>query len=269
MPQKLLSKKIAKLLIILTVCVLLIFFIPKRFFDPLRGVFLRVSYPFQKAFYLSSGKISDFADFLGSISNLKEENKMLIKENDSLSSEVASLRDDKNQNQILREQLGLIPKEKFNLEASFVIGQDSERYEGWILIDKGSSSGIKEGMPVIVSNSILVGKISEVYGSSSRVKLLTDSSSVINAIDTETNAKGIIRGEYGLGIILDLVSQNDIINSGDTVATSGLGGDFPRGLLIGKIQEIKSTEDKLFQQAVITMRSRYSKLDVVFVVKNQ
>jgi rod shape-determining protein MreC len=186
-----------------------------------------------------------------------------------LSSEAAALRDEKNQNQILREQLGLIPKDKFDLEASFVIGQDPERYEGWILIDKGSSSGIKVGMPVIVSNSILIGKISEVYIGTSRVKLLTDSSSVINAIDTETNAKGIIRGEYGLGIILDLVSQNDIINTGDTVVTSGLGGDFPRGLLIGKIQEIKLTQDKLFQQAIIATRARYSKLDVVFVIKNQ
>jgi rod shape-determining protein MreC len=86
-------------------------------------------------------------------------------------------------------------------------------------------------------------------------------------VDVETEAKGVIRGEYGLGLILDLVSQTDIINGGDTVATSGLSGDFPRGLLIGKIQETKSTPDKLFQQAVVLPRVKYSKLDMVFILK--
>lgn len=268
MSQKFFSQKRIKLFVTLAVCGLLLIFNPKGFFTPLRGIFLRGSYPFQKTFYLLSGEIKGGADFLSSISELKDENEKLIRENNQLSSEIATLKDEKIENATLREQLELIPKKKFNLEASFVIGQDPQRFESWIMIDKGSSAGLKEGMPVIVSDGILVGKISEVYGNTAKVNLLTGSGSAINAVDIETEAKGIIRGEYGLGTIFDLVAQTDIINNDDTIATSGLGGDFPKGLLIGKVQEIRATQDKLFQQAVVMPRVKYSRLDVVFVVKN-
>lgn len=267
MPQKLFSQKRIKLAVTLAVCGLLLIFNPKGFFNPIRGIFLRVAYPFQKTFYLLSGEIKGEVVFLGSISELKNENIALIRENNQLSSEIALLKDEKKENERLRAQLDLIPKEKFSLEASFVIGQDPQRSESWIMIDKGSSAGIEEEMPVIVSDGILVGKISEVYGNTAKVNLLTNSGSVINAVDMETEAKGIVRGEYGLGTIFDLVAQTDIINSGDTIVTSGLGGDFPRGLLIGKVQETRSTQDKLFQQAVVMPRVKYSKLDIVFVIK--
>jgi len=267
MPRKFISQKLFKLAAIIAVCLLLIFFNPRGILDPLRGVFFKISYPFQKTFYLLSGKINNTFDFLGSISELKKENDTLVRENDAMSAEIASLKDIKKQNEILREQLQLVPKEKFKLEASFVIGQDPQRFGNWLAIDKGLSSGIRVDMPVIVSEGILIGKISEVYADSSKVNLLTDSTSLINGLDVETEAKGIIRGEYGLGIILDMVPQKDIINVGDTIVTSGLGGDLPRGLLIGKVKEIRPSKDTLFQQAIIITKIKYQELDVVFVIK--
>jgi rod shape-determining protein MreC len=267
MPRKLISQKLIKLFAILAVCILLIFFNPGGIVNPLRGIFFKVSYPFQKTFYLLSLKIKNTFDFLGSISELKKENEKIIRENNLLSAEIATLRDAKKQNEILREQLNLIPKGKFNLEASFVIGQDPQRFGNWLTIDKGLSSGISVGMPVIVSEGILIGRVAESHADSAKISLLTDSSSLINGLDVETDAKGIIRGEYGLGIALDLVPQTDIINVGDTIVTSGLGGNLPRGLLIGKIQEIRLSQDKLFQQAVIMTKTKYQKIDVVFVIK--
>lgn len=269
MPKKLFSQKIIKLIIILAICVLLVFFNPKGFFDPLRGVFLRISYPFQKTFYLLSGDIKGAVNFLGSISELKRENENLIKENNFLSSEIALLKGEKAENETLRTQLDLAPRNKFNLEASFVIGQDPQRFGSWMIIDKGTSSGLAENMPVIVSEGILIGKTAEVYANTTKVNLLTESSSVINALDAETGARGVVRGEYGLGIILDMVAQTDVLNPGDTITTSGLGGDLPKGLLIGKVQEIRLSPDKLFQQAVIMPQVGYSKLDAVFVIKNK
>jgi rod shape-determining protein MreC len=87
--------------------------------------------------------------------------------------------------------------------------------------------------------------------------------------DLETGARGLIKGAYGLGMMMDMVAQSDALNAGDTVITSGLGGEVPRGLLVGKIQEIKISPDKLFQQAIVVPRIKYQKLDVVFVIKNQ
>lgn len=267
MSRKYLTSKIIKLVLVATVCLGLIFLNPRGFFSPVRGFFLRAAYPFQKIFYLTGHKISDTLDFLGSIADLKEENIKLIKENNYLAGQAASLQGEKKENETLREQMGLIPKDKFNLESSFVIGQDMHGLGSWLLIDKGKSSGVEKGMPVIVSEGILIGKVEEAFVASSRINLLTDSSSSINVVDLETNSKGIVRGEYGLGVLMDMVSQSDVLNSGDTVVTSGLGSDMPKGLLVGKIQEVKVTQDKLFQQAIVMPRIKYSKLDVVFVIK--
>jgi rod shape-determining protein MreC len=122
-------------------------------------------------------------------------------------------------------------------------------------------------MPVIAYEGILIGKTSEVFSGSSKVTLLSDAESAVNASDLESGARGVLKGEYGLGIVLDMVSQADVMNAGDTVVTSGLGSEMPKGLLIGKILETKVTGDKLFQQAVVAPRVKYSKLEAVFVIK--
>lgn len=258
MPKKIFLKQLFKVFFILAIFALLVIWNPKNFFNPFQEVFTRVNYAFQKSFFVIGNNVSGLFDFLGSISELKEENKILIKENNSLTSQIVILRGEKKENELLREQLNLLPKNKFNLENAFVVGQDPQRFGSWIMIDKGSSSGVSVGMPVIVSDGILIGKIEEASSAFSRVSLLTNATSVVNAVDLNTEAKGVLRGEYGLGILLDLVSQEDVLNKGDDVITSGLGGDMPRGLFIGKIQEIHITADKLFQQAVIIPRVKYS-----------
>jgi len=268
MPKKILTKNLARFLIVAGICLLLIFLNPKGISGPVQKLLLEIAYPFQKTFYLAGRTISGTFEFLGSIGGLKKENEKLLKENNALASQVALLEDEKKENATLRDQLNLAPRQKFNLEASFVIGQDPQRLGSWILIDKGSANGIKAGMPVIAYEGIMIGKTEEVSPSSSKVALLSDSESAVNVNDTETGARGILKGEFGLGIIMDMVTQTEVLNVGDTVTTSGLGGDLPKGLLVGKIQEVRMTGDKLFQQAVIIPHVKYADLNTVFVIKN-
>jgi rod shape-determining protein MreC len=265
--QKFFTPKLIKLVVVVAICLLLVFLNPRGLFSGVRFFFLTVAHPFQKTFYILGEKTGNTYDFLGSIGELKGENQKLEKENNSLAAEIAQLKDEKKENDTLREQLGLLPRDKYDLEAGYVIGQDPQKLGSWLMIDKGSASGIKPDMLVIYSDGILIGKVKEVYPYNSKVELLTAASNAVNAMDQETNAKGIVRGEYGLGIVLDMVSQTDTINQGDTVVTSGLGSNIPRGLLIGKINEVKTSEDRLFQQAIIIPRVKYSNLDLVFVIK--
>lgn len=267
MSHKFFTPKLVKFLAVAAISLGLVFFNPAGIINPAKTIFLKAAYPFQKTFYLISKTVSGTFEFLGSISNLKKENERLLRENDSLAAEIASLRGAKKENELLKEQLKLTSQSQFDLESAFVIGRNPERLGNWIIIDKGSSSGISPGMPVIVSDGILVGKIEEVYSRSSKVNLLTDSTSAVNAVDLDTGAKGIIKGEYGLGIVMDMVSQTDVLNEGDMVITSGLGSNLPKGLLVGKIQEVRATGDKLFQQALVSPRLKYSKLEVVSVIK--
>lgn len=268
MSKKYLTTKAIKLFAAAAICLVLVFLNPGKFFTPIRGFFLSAAYPLQKTFYITSKKIKDFAVLISSISDLKKENEQLLKENRNLFAQIADIEGQKKENEVLRRQLELAPRQKYALAAAFVIGQDSRGGGYWIMADKGKKDGISLDMPVIVFDGILVGKVAEVYEKSSKIILLTDSSSFVNALDLTTGARGILSGEYGLGLNLGMVAQTDVLNAGDDVVTSGLGGVFPKGLLIGKIQQIENTKDKLFQQAMVNAKVEYADLDMVFIIKN-
>ncbi len=267
MPKNLLTSKFIKLILVSTICLTLILVNPKNFFNPVRELFLFTAYPFQKTFYIAGQMMNNFSSVIFSIGDYKKENEKLIRENNELLAKLANLEDQKRENDELRRQLELLPRDKYELESSLIIGQDQRGSGSWVIIDKGESDGLKEGMPVIVYDGILVGKVSEVYEKSSKVLLLSDSASSINVSDIGTSARGILTGEYGLGLILGMVEQTDMIKVGDDIITSGLGGLMPRGLLVGNIEQISNTSDKLFQQAVVRPKIKYSDLNVVFVIK--
>jgi len=266
-PHKFFSPNFIKLLAALVVCLALVFLNPRGFFEPVRGILLGAASPFQKTFYFVSERTGNIFSLLFSISNLKEENERLIQENGSLSSQLAELSSEKKENEDLRKQLQLLPQKNFQLEAATVIAEDARGMGSWIMIDKGHASGVEVNMPVIVYDGILVGRISEVYANSAKITLLTDSSSSINVTDLATGAKGILIGEYSLGITLDMVEQTEVLNEGDDIVTSGLGGTTPKGFLIGKVAQVKSSSDKLFQQASVIPKVKYVDLNTVFVVK--
>jgi rod shape-determining protein MreC len=234
---------------------------------PIRSLVISVSSPFLKVFRNFSLGTRGFFGFLGSIGELKQENEKLVRNNSELLSKNAELASVANENQLLRQQLDLAPRKDYDLEASFVIGQDPQGINNFILIDKGASSGIREGMPAIISRGTLIGKVSEVNEASAKVLLITDPKSTVNAEVENSGARGIVRGEYGLGIALDMISQKDVINEGDSIITSGLGGGVPKSLYIGKIGKVKESPDKLFQQATVVSPIDFSKLDIVFIIK--
>jgi len=265
--QKFTSTKLFRIVVIAALFLLLIFADLQSIFSPMRSGFTFLLSPFQKYFYSISLSFENTKDFLGSIGQLKHENERLMRENQDLIAENSVLGDVKNENALLREQMNMLPRDHYDLTTSFVTSQDPNGTGNWIEIDKGSYDGIEQGMPVIVSKGILIGRIQEVGLKNSRVILLTNPRSTVNVMTLENGAKGVVRGEYGLGIIFDMVLQTDSIQAGDNVVTSGVGGDIPRGLFVGVVQEVHLSADHLFQQAVVTAPLQVSKLQMVFVIK--
>lgn len=259
--------KYTKILFILAVFILLIFLNPKGLFDPFREVTSFISYPFKLVFHKTSLSISGWLEFVSSIGELKQENERLIGENRKLLAQNAQLKDMGKENEVLRRELELLPRGKFNLEIAEVIGRDPYGTGNWIEINKGEKEGIKEGMPVITSEGILVGKIGKALAYSSQVDIITNPQSAVNAVDIETKSKGIIRGSYGLGLIMDMILESDAVNEGDQIITSEIGKFFPQGLLIGEVESVKLSDENLFQQAIIRSPIKFSDLQIVAIIK--
>ncbi|HBP00622.1 MAG: Cell shape-determining protein MreC [Candidatus Moranbacteria bacterium GW2011_GWE1_49_15] len=261
------SKKLFKVLVILAIFGLLVFLNPRGLFNPLASVFGKIAYPFKKFSYSVSYGTRDAGEFLFSIGQLKEENRRIIGENQRLLSENARLHDMERENAYLREQVGLLPREKFDLEAAFVVARDPQGLGNWLEIGKGSEHGIREGAAVIISDGIMIGRVQQTFSDRSMVMLLTNPKSAINIMVPKSGARGIANGEYGLDIIADSILQTDSVSVGDEIVTSGIGSDVPRGLFIGTVQEVRPSDDHLFQQAVVASPADVSDSEAVFVVK--
>lgn len=265
--QKISHTKFFKVLLIVAFFGTLLIFNPYNFFSPARKAALFVAIPFQKVAYFFSLKTANMREFAFSVGQIKNENEELIRKNLDLVAENAKLKDVQEENVFLREQLNLLPREKFDLLPASIVSQDPHGLGNWLEIDKGTEEGLREGMAVIISKGILLGKLQEVGAHSSKVLLLTNPKSAINGVVAESGSKGIVKGEYGLGIVYDMVLQSDSLKSGDEVLTSGMGSEIPRGLYVGKIQEVHFSDDHLFQQATIVSPVQISQTQFVFVVK--
>ncbi len=250
------------------ILLLCIFFPPRFVLEPLRTVLATVAWPLQVVLAPLAFEVKDTLYFLGSIGELKNENERLMRENIRLQAENVKWQSVASENDALRTEIGLLPKEKYELEATEVIGRDAAGLGNWLTVDRGSFQGVERGMPVIVSGGVLVGRVAEVFPHSARVMLLSHPDSLVSGVTTEGNAQGIAKGEYGLGILFDMVLQDSTLHASDRVLTSGLGGDFPKNLLIGTLQEPKPSTDHLYQRASIVSPVNFQSLQYVFIIKH-
>lgn len=222
-----------------------------------------LAYPAVKVF----DRVNEFFIFFSQLRHLAAENQLLGKRVENLTGEVANLEKAREENRFLRDALGFQTETKNALIPAEVIAWDPLNADQKITLSRGARQGVTEGASVVVAGNILVGVISKVLGETSQMDLLTSSDVVVNAQVVPGGATGIIKGEHGLGLSFDLVSQNEVIKNGDRVLTSGLGGRFPKNLLIGEVGRIRSGESELFQKASVIPATNLRSLRFVFVLK--
>ena len=222
-----------------------------------------LDYPFVAVF----GFVKNFSGILWNVKNIAQENVLLTKQVEKLTADVAALERVGEENVFLREGLGFRTSQRRELIPVEIISRDFQNPDQNLTINRGSRHGVALGDPVIVAGNILVGVVAEVAENTSAVDLLTSSKVAINALVVPGGASGLVRGEHGLGMTFDLVSQNEVINPGDQLLTSGLGGQFPKDLLIGEVSRITSGESELFQRASVLPATNYRDLNFLFVLK--
>lgn len=185
-----------------------------------------------------------------------------------LRTELAAREEAKLQNDALRDQLNFARANNYQLVHGRVISQDPTNFQQIVTINRGSSGGIGKGM-VAISGGLLIGKVVETTATTSKVYLITDFNSAVPALDQQTRSSGVVRGTRGYGLALEMVQQTDQLKSGDTLITSGFGGEYPAGLVIGTIGEIKRRDTDVFQTAQVTPGVDFRKLENVFIITGQ
>lgn len=254
-----------KVLLALAVILLLVFL--SSFWPALWGNFFsKVTSPFQAGFNTGSQKIYNFFETLFSLTTLHRENKALKEENLKLTQEIIKFKEEALENEALRAQLNQELEKGMELLMARVIGREPQNLGQYILVNKGLREGVRVGMSVVDKAGCLVGKIGSVFSNTARAMLITDPNSSINALLQESRATGIVKGKYGLGLLMDLIPQDEEINENHIVITSGLGGEFPQGIFIGKVGKIIEREAEVFKKAWVKPAADFNHLERVFVI---
>ncbi len=165
----------------------------------------------------------------------------------------------------LRNLLEFKSRRSIPMVAAEVIGKDPSPWFKSAVIDKGKKHGIRRGMPVVVPAGI-AGLISEVSVDYSRILLIIDPNSAVDAFVQRSRARGIIKGRTPDRFIFKYVLRKHDVRVGDIVVSSGLDGVFPRGLPVGTVSGILKQYTGIFQQVTVNPSVDFEKLEEVLVV---
>jgi rod shape-determining protein MreC len=131
-------------------------------------------------------------------------------------------------------------------------------------VDKGISAGVKKGMPVVTVEGV-VGQVINVSPRYAKVLLATDPNSAVDAIIQRSRALGVIKGD-NLGYRLDYVLKDSAVAKDDLIITSGMGGVFPKGLLIGQVIDIGTDKRGMFHTITVRPAVEFRDLEYVTII---
>ncbi len=203
----------------------------------------------------------------------------LAAENAKLKSELAGagalIRDAEeyaNENQSLKAMLGIAEKHAdFEFAACMVVGSDQNGYSHTLTLNKGTADGLSKKDLVMTADGV-VGYINELGLTWSKVTTVLDSSCEIGAIVTRTQDIGVLDWDYTLseeGLLkLAYLDASVVLTGGDAVETSGVGGVFPKGVLLGRVRELRTESHGISQYAVLEPAVDIDHLGTVFVITN-
>lgn len=261
--------------IIITVLILVIIVIVSNIgtgqMQPVQTVISKVFMPFQNGFVYIKNKITNNDSQISDMDILKQENTKLSEENTKLKEQVRELEILKSENNSLKEYVNLKDKySNYQTVPANVIERSYSNYEKVIVINAGSNEGLKENMPVI-SESGLVGRIISVTDKTAKVQTIIDTASTVSASISTSDESILLKGTLSDNkkIRATSIPIETSVLQGDEVVTSGFGGIFPKGILIGSISEVINTKNELDRYATVVPATDFNKLSTVLVITNQ
>jgi len=232
----------------------------------MRDLVAQFAAPVQQGLTSLAGRATNIRQFFADVEACRAENEELQALVDKLIIENVRLREAEIENVTLREQLNFKQANpSFELLSAQVIGRDPTNLLSYLIIDRGSAEGVTVGIPVL-TNRGLVGRITETNPHSSKVLLITEVSSSVNALIQESRATGVVQGRIGQRLVMRYIQQGEDIKVDDLVLTSGLGGNFPTRLIIGQVTAVRKKDVELFQEAKVRPAVNFQELEMVMVL---
>jgi len=237
------------------------------FFEDFVGIVIT---PIQNFVTTVARKSGNFVAVFSDHDKLKEQNEQLKDEINALKEQLRDAQKYMLENEELKSALAIKNENPdFEFCPAVVVASEQSGYSYMVTLNKGSVNGI-EKRDVVMSNGAVAGYVSEVGTTWCKVTTILDSSCEMGVMITRTQDIGVLEGDFALasnGNCKVSYLENSVqLNSGDSVVTSGIGGVFPAGLLIGNVQEIKPETHGISQYAVTSPAIDISKLKNVLVI---
>jgi rod shape-determining protein MreC len=146
-----------------------------------------------------------------------------------------------------------------------IIGQAPDNWQRLMIVNKGSSQGVKKYMSVVTDEG-LVGRIISVGSRSSVVQLITDSRSGIGGRVLRTRETGIMEGRNEATLRFTPMNDEAQLQVGDVIETSGMGGTCPSGIPIGIVTKVQKRSEGLARLIEVKPLVNFSRLDKVLII---
>lgn len=243
--------------------------------SPLANAVNTVTSPFRTAVTAVADWFNDKQNYYKDTTALEEENAALRRRIAEMEQEIRQARTDREENQRLRELLDLREQRydlTSDLEAATVTEHSVTNWASTLTVNKGTLHGVEVDDCVIDETGALVGVIRQVGVNWATVLTIVDTDASFGAQVFRTSDLGLAQGDFtlmGEGLLrLDYLSAESQLLGGDLVVTSGLGGYYPSGVVIGSVTEVRQDDSGAASYAIIQPEVDLDALTQVFIVKS-
>ena len=242
--------------------------------SPLANVAGILSSPFRNAYTSVATWFNDKQAYYKDVTALEEENAALKKAIAEMEETVRRAQADRDENKLLRELLDLRAQRRdlSDFEAAAITEHSVTNWASSLTLNKGTAHGVEAGDSVIDATGALVGVIDEAGYNWSTVLTTVDTDTSLGARVFRTKDLGLAQGDFSLMgenlLRLDYLPSDCELLSGDLVETSGLGGFFPSGLVIGYVREVQLDDSGAASYAIVAPAVDFDELTEVFVIKS-
>lgn len=227
--------------------------------------------PFRSVTASVSEMVRDLTGYFTEFDSLKEENRQLKIKIAEMEADIRQATFDREENAHLRKVAELREQRRdLHLESARVLVQDSSNWYSLLTINKGTSYDIAVGDCVVTEEGYFLGVVTETGLNWATVRTILDSESSIGALVFRSGGSALAQGDFSLmgqgRMALSYLGAEPDVVAGDLVVTSGLGGYFPSQIVIGYVEEIRTSDNGLAHYAVLKPEMSLEGLTEIYVV---